>query len=326
MIYPRFNRQDIAIVKPFVGGQEGTLSPDVHNYVNFTEHFKGHLPLDSVISPFNFRPTVPYLASILPVDSLLGIVFVNIFAAIIAIFSIYFILKHHHFEFGLRIIGCLLFIVSFPMMYYTPAGYIDASAICMISLITAAAVSERYYFLPLLFMIGAGVKEVTIIAFPFIIFISYRSYRSGDKQMIWPTFISVFSYVLVSYLVRTGFSSESTYVWEPMFSSLQENLIRPKTYLSFLLSFGLVGVLGISQILSDIKVHSPKLPIVTFLKNYVYTPHLLGILASFALNGYAVVSAYADGRFIWTAYPFLIPPAIEFIKSKWMGQAKTISS
>jgi hypothetical protein len=314
MVFPRFNGNDIALIRPFVGLQQGVHSPDVQNYIHFTEYFKGVLPIDSVEKPFSYRPAVPFLASLFPVDSLLGIVIVNVLASVISIVCIFLLLKHHRFEFGLCIIGCLLFAISFPLMYYSSAGYIDASAICVICSIVVATVYRRYFYLPFLFIVGALVKEVTIISLSFVLIHIYN-YNKKSKfiKMLLPVGLSVAVYGITSYIVRTNFGVGISYLWKPTIFSIQENIARPKTYLSFLLTFGVVGLFGVAQLINDARRRNRAVRLREFFRNYQYTPHMAGILSSFALSLFAFISAYADGRFFWTAYPFLIPPAVQFI-------------
>lgn len=320
IVYPRFNGNDIGLIKPFVGGQEGVRSPDVQNYINYTNYFHGTLPIDSLEAPFSYRPAVPFLASLLPLPPLTAVVMVNILASLISVVCIYYLLTHHGFHHGLCMIGCLLFIVSFPLMYYSSAGYIDASAICVITTITTAAVTSRYAILPLLFVIGALVKEVTIISFPLVIvYVFYQRKQIGHGKAAVILCLSIAAFLLTSFLVRSQMTIGHGYLWKPSMQSIQENLVRPKTYISFLLTLGIVGFAGFAQIFYDLKSRV-GVPLRTFVSEYQYTPYLAGISASFALSLYAVVSAYADGRFVWTSYPFLIPLAVKFIERKYLNR------
>src|SRR5437016_9425341 len=134
VLYPRFNRHELAIIRPLVGLHEGEVSCDVQAYMNFTEYFRHSMPLDSTSIPYSYRPMVPYLASLLPLDPLLGIISINILSVLIAAISIYFILKKDGASFGAAIAGCLLWVISFPVFYYTSSGNIDAAVVCVISL------------------------------------------------------------------------------------------------------------------------------------------------------------------------------------------------
>jgi hypothetical protein len=319
-VYPRFNRHDIAIIRPFVGLKAGEVSPDIKNYVNFTEYFKGKLPLDSTSVPYSYRPLVPFLASLLPTDSLLGIVIINIAALLLSVLSIFFILKKEHFSFGLRTIGCLLYIFSFPVFYYVSAGYIDSSALCIICLVVLAAVYKKYLALPVIFLVGALVKEVIIIALPFALIYYYqqREKKSEDVKIVFTVILSITFFLVAYYYSRATFAVVSNFMWLPGLSSIQQNIFRAKTYLSFTLSFGVVGILAVMQIIADFKefTSSGKHSINIFLKEYPSLPYVTGIIASLALYCYSFVAAYADGRFIWTAYPFMIPLAVKFCSKK----------
>jgi hypothetical protein len=313
VLYPRFNRHDIAIIRPFVGLQEGEVSPDIQNYINFTEYFKHKLPLDSVGVPYNYRPALPFVASLLPTDSLLGMIIVNIAALCLSTVSIFLVLQKERFSFGWCIAGCLLYIISFPVFYYVSSGYLDSSALLIICLIVLATVYRNYLLLPLLFLIGALVKEVVIVTLPFVLIFMYQDSEKSLSKKYGLLLLSVGCYVAGYFYARSTFATISNFMWSPGVSLMMENLRRPKTYLSFLISFGIVGILGMLQLASDIKNTSGS--VIAFLCHRD-APYFFGLFASLALCVYAVVAAYADGRFIWTAYPFMIPLALRYLVSR----------
>jgi hypothetical protein len=85
--------------------------------------------------------------------------------------------------------------------------------------------------------------------------------------------------------------------WQPSLATLQANLARPRSWQSFLLTLGLPGALGIAGLF-------------TRRAWATLAPLAVGLLGALALFAAALLVAYADGRFIWTAYPFAIPIAI----------------
>lgn len=82
-----------------------------------------------------------------------------------------------------------------------------------------------------------------------------------------------------------------------------DNLLRPKSTLSFLLSFGVPGILSVF-IFNFRKTgwFHERLPETATL--------VAGIVISILLHVYSMIAAYADGRIIWLSYPFAIPLAV----------------
>ncbi len=326
VLYPRFNRNDIGLIKPFVGLSEGEISPDVHNYINFTEYFRHTMPLDSVGPPFSFRPLAPYLASLLPHSPMTDINIINTISLFLTVICIYLILKRYSFSFGFCILGGLLFVWSFPVFYYGAVGYIDTPAIFMTALIVLTTVYKKYYLLPLLLLIAPFTKEGTMVVFPFIVLYVWQ--QGGTKQEGISNSIFILLSVATFYIgymyCRSTFSSASNYLWKPNLSTISLNMVRPKSYLSFLLTFGPVGVLALLQFWKDMKlITSLKVRILyDFFRNYQYTPNLSGIIFSLLLWIYTFVAAYVDGRYFWFAYPFMIPMAVRYLHDKYALHTK----
>lgn len=314
IVYPRFNGEDISLIRPIVGSTPADIV-DIHNYVQFSNFFKDQVPLDSVLAPYSYRPLVPFVASLLPSTSLKSISQVNVFALLISVICIYFILKRHGFRFGLRILGCLLYIFSFPVFYYGSAGYIDATALSIIALIVVATVYDQYLLLPVLFVAAAFAKEVTIVSLPFVALWMYLGNESKQRKRKALTilFLSLVLFVVTILYSRATFGIEKGYLWIPALSHLKDNVLRLKSYFSFVLSFGVVGILGIAAFMKDYRNSRSEKSLFYYLKAYRFTPHIASIAAASALSAYAFVAAYADGRYFWTAYPFLIPLAVRYL-------------
>ncbi len=318
ILFLRFNRNDIGIIKSFSGLKPGELSPDNHNYMNFTEYFRHKMPLDSVGAPFSFRPLTPYLASLLPYDSFTALNIINLIVLFLSVICIFFILKKYSFSFGFCIAGCLLYILSFPLFYYGAVGNIDSPAIFMTCLIVLATVYKKYLLLPLLLLVAPFTKEGTMVVFPFIMLYVWQTSTTKRERLIngGLVLLSVATFLLGYMYCRLEFSSVSNYLWTPNFRTIYENAVRPKSYLSFILTFGLVGVLAWLEFRLDLKRNSSSKPrnIYLFFKTYSYTPLLVSIITSFLFWIYTFVAAYVDGRYFWFAYPFMIPMAVKYIQ------------
>jgi hypothetical protein len=91
--------------------------------------------------------------------------------------------------------------------------------------------------------------------------------------------------------------------WMPSFEILIFNLSRLRSWLSFLLTFGVPGVFAL--LIFRYRATS------WFHENFAETATLItGFFISILLFGYSMLSAHADGRFIWTSYPFSVPLAV----------------
>lgn len=329
VLYPRFDMQDISLVKPFVGVPKGELTPDQRNYLHFVEYFRGEMPLDSCHAPYSFRPLVPFTASLLPFKPMTSINIVNTFSVILTVIFIFLTLKRLHFDFELRIVGCLLYVISFPTFYYSTTGHIDATATMLLFAIVLARISERDWALMPLMILAALAKETSLILFPFLLLHLYLSKIPSHLSMnigsffkmlklpkdknsrlsyiyIWSSLILYLGSIYAARLLFGTFGDGSYYFWYPTLEHLADNIFRFKTYFSLLISFGFPGLLSLLYLLKMKNRWTEPL----------FASFMIGIIVSLLLWFYSYISAYADGRFIWTAYPFMVPVAIRYLQLK----------
>lgn len=309
----RFNSQDIFFIRPFVGKGVGVLTPDMENYVEMINYFRGTGDISKVVVPFSFRPFVTYLASLLPFEAFTSLNIITSLCVSLTVLVIFLIIKKLKFNFEYCVLGSFLYLFSFPTFYYGSAGYIDASLVLFLSIIVYLRVSERDYLLPIAFILGTLAKETIIIAFPFVfldIFFRNSNYR---KKQYFFGFLSIVCCLICSYFVRKQFSSSPSFINEPLIDNFLFHLIRPKSHGSFLLTFGIPGFLSLWYLFKRFNFQKDKLQL----------SFLVGAVSSVVLFCYAFLSAYPDGRFVWTAYPFLIPFVIYYIESYYSKGLKT---
>ena len=304
VLYPRFNRQDIKLIQPLVGTRPGEVQIDMRCYLNFVEYFRGRQPLESVSPPFSYRPLVPFLAARLPFDPFLSFNLVNVMAICLTPLILFLSVRRMGFPFEHGILGCLLYTCSFPVMYYGPSGYVDATAMLVLSLMVMVRLYEKDYWLPLLFLLGGVARETVIVAVPFLVvdlWIKQRRRLSG--------FVCL-SAGLIAYLVAIGwarytFGTGGRFVWTPGGVFLAQNLFRAKAYISFMLAFGIPGALASLFLVRYFRKDEDRLAI----------PLIVGMGSGLTLFVYSFLAAYADGRFIWTAYPFMIGLTLYYLKA-----------
>jgi hypothetical protein len=298
--------------------------------MHFVEYFRGETALDSCHAPFSFRPLVPFTASLLSFKPMTSINIVNSFSIILAVIFIWFTLKKLGFAFEYRIIGGLLFTISFPTLYYSTTGYIDATATMFLFAIVFTRVKGADWALIPLMILAALTKETSIVLFPFLLLHLYLSSQKGEAKfrlriffdmlrlpeskenrrsyyLIWLSLPLYFAAVIYARKTFGGFGDGSGFVWFPNSENLADNVYRAKTYISFIISLGFPGLLAGLYILKNLKSE----------KNIIIFAFTIAISFSLLLWVYSYFSAYADGRFIWTAYPFMIPLAVRYLSLKY---------
>lgn len=303
---PRFDRADYGIIKKFVGSEdlyEG-LPIDILIYKNYVEYFRGEKNEESVMPPYSYRVLVPFLASKLPFQPLTSINLVNLFFLYIGLISIYLTLCILKLNYLLSITGCILFIFSFPAFYYGTSGYIDATFVGLLSAIVYFILSKKYFLLMPIIIVTSLANEKAIILFPFLVSFLFAEEKNLRKKIIIIT-SALTIYFLTSYLLRSFTPSNlQTYYWIPESKYILQNIFRPKTYLSFALTFGIPGIM---TILSMFFFSADKI------KSILY--FYIGSLTSIILYLYSIISAWSDGRTLWTMYPFAIPVSVLLIEN-----------
>lgn len=310
ILFPRFNRNDIPILRPFVGLAPGELSLDQQNYYNFTEYFKSQNTIESVSTPYSYRPLLPFISSLLPFDSLLSISIVSILSLIVSMWASWLTIKKLGFAQCYSILSLFLFVLSFPLFYYGSGGYLEPFSNMIIYLIVLATVYNNTTGVVLLFIIGAATKETTIIALPFVLLyalVNNKKNKTSKMKALLITIIIFAVFIATNLIIRKQFGVSADYVWTPAYHTIMENITRPKTYLSFILSFGLPGLFS-TLLIGRLLKSKNTLSLIN------QSPYILGGLSAILISFYSVIAAYADGRFVWTGYPFFIILSAVYLK------------
>ena len=302
IIIPRFNWGEVGPLKPIVG-----IKPfDIEQYVDYTEFFRGEMDDNTRLEgPFVYRPLVPFLASFLPFDALTSINIINLIVLLLTLIPLIKMLQLLKLKSNYVFIGGLLFVYSFPLFYYGSSGYIDSVLIGFIMMAVFLMLSNKIILFFAVFTLGIGVKETIVILIPvFAIYLFFQSNFSLKKN-ISLLLLLILVYSICMILLRNITPESETYIWLPSLEVLTDNLARPKTYLSILLAFGIPGIGALLYIYVILRKHSL----------ISQQPALVtGLIVSMLISFFSLFAAYADGRHIWTSYPFSIPLALLFLK------------
>lgn len=304
---PRFDRADRGPVKQFVGNDElyEGLPIDILIYTKYITYFRTGNGADQINPPYSYRVLVPFLASQLPYSPMTSLNLINLIFLLIGLIFLYKILKISGVRFDFRIVGCLLYIFSFPMFYYATSGYIDGSFVGLEITVIYFILSRNIIAVFILIFLGCLLSEKIVILLPFMIAFLYREKISLNSSLLL-TIGFLLIYFAVAIAVRKLAPSQTQgYVWLPGELFLMQNIFRPKAYLSFIITLGIPGILAI---ISYFKFSAEKV------KTYSY--FYIGFMTSIALYIYSFFSAWADGRTIWTIYPFAIPLTVLYLQNR----------
>lgn len=309
---PRFNWRSLP--EPF-NSFVGQKPFDVEQYEKYVNYFRGDSSSrEELEAPFTYRPLNPFIASFLPFDALTSINLINLLLLSMGLISLLNLLKQMKLSESMIFVGGLLFVISFPVFYYTTSGYLDASLVGIILIANHFLFRNKYYYFLTVFSIGILIKETIIILIPVAaIFILLKE---NSKKKYVRIFLLIILYFFIETIVRFYAPASDIYIWKPSNEILLSNLTRLKTYLSFVLTFGVPGILSIPMIISNKKNHIDR---------DIRYSLITGVIASFLLWLYSIFAAYSDGRQIWISYPFTVVLSIYQI-NYWYNKKTTFKS
>jgi len=301
---PRFNWGELGPLKSFVGSKPF----DIEQYITYTEYFRGEKENGTQMEgPFAYRPLVPFLASFLPYEALTSINLINLLFLIFTLFPLIGLLKLFKFSGNYLFIGGLLFVFSFPVFYYGTSGYIDSTLMAFLMTGAYLIFSKKYFLFFITFIFGMGAKETIILIIPVFAVHLFSQKGLSIRNRITPVLLLIIIYVAGMILLRKLTPGVESYLWYPSIGVLFKNLIRFKTYLSILLTFGLPGIGALVYIFKLTRkgdgLTNNEIALAT------------GVFISILISFFSLFAAYADGRHIWTSYPFSIPLALLYLKS-----------
>lgn len=296
----RFNRNDIGISNMTVpeASYDKLKSNDAIRYINMTEYYRGEASPDILSPPYTTRVLIPLAASVLPFAPDTSINIINLILTIASLIVLYKILKYLNLPDGTITLGLLIFTFSFPVFYNTTTTYVDASFVLFVYLALYFMLKEKFNLLLMVFILGSMAKEAMIIIIP-VYFLSEIFKRRKISSVLVYCYFLCMAYSLTRVVLMYVKPNNLSYLPLPSMDFFMNNISRPRTYISFVLSFGISGFASLFFL-------------VVFRKNFKallsqYGIFFSGIAVSIAYSIYAVLSAYADSRYIWTSVPFSIP-------------------
>lgn len=290
--------QYLAMTEDF-GGVEGAFDKQeaYEEFASNPDAVKGP------VAPFIYRPALPFLASLLPLDAPDAFALVNLVLVVAGLWALVDALRVSGRSAQTQLLGGILYVVALPVLVFTSALYIDGGAMAVL-VIGYWLLARRWWpllvaFLPLSYL----VKENLFVLAPSAALawkVSGRSWR--DRSFIVGATISVVGWVAVAVLVRSlAPDPVLSYSVTPKWSYFGGNLGNVTSMLFLAVGSAPVLVpaaLGFWWAIRDRGLRGAFMS--------APGPDMVGVLVVLAMNLYSMVSTDLTLRTMWLVWPFAI--------------------
>lgn len=323
--FPRFNKQDLFGLSKITYVNENKKDKNVVDfsddmaYVDVVKKIRGETNLKYADAPYLYRVLPTYLAAFLPFEAITSINILNLLSNIISIWIYLQIFNLLKFSYKIKKILLSLYVFSFPIFYYSTTGLIDP----IFSVLFGANLYFLLYFFInkelsfsfVFFILAILTKESAILLLPAFVVIFLFSEFSLLKKFVFILTILLI-YIFVTYFIRNIIVSDTpNYVWLPTIENLIFNLTRKRTYISFVASFGLIGILmliGLWKFISNIIKNKVKDKSIFELNSYSiihkqYIVLISSLIGYFTFLIFALFSAYFGGNYFIPLYFIMLP-------------------
>lgn len=313
----RFNRNDFA-VSYFTARDnpdEILTASDAVRYIALTEYYRSNICSSVLIPPYTTRVLIPFVASYLPFAANTSINIINVIMTIAGLYILHRIMVFYELSNKLMTWGFFIYVFSFPILYYMSITYVDASFIFFIYLSLLFILKENFWLFLGAFILGCMVKEAMIVIVP-VYFVYSLNSESKYLHIIGRTLLLLLVFSVVFLILRYIRPDNLSFFPQPDSEIFLRNVSRPSTILSFILTFGVSGIVSV-YFLIRMLLHEKMKTI--FSK---YAVFFCGMIMGLTVWLYSVFSAYSDGRFIWITIPFTIPLML-LLRKEYLEEKKT---
>ena len=270
--------------------------PDSEKYLTLVDAFRGEVPLNETVSPFNYRILLPLITAILPVDPAMFMSWTNTILLFVLAFIMYRIPRKFGFGQVSSTIAAAFCMVSWPVMQYGSSVLVETPfMVCLALGIYAILDKWNWKYILIITTVGVLFKETALL-----IALVYLFY---DWKKAIPVGVSGGIAYLGARILMSDSIGSSTWVW----NLGETNLVRPYAALDILgYALFLIMIPLFFAILwrKDVKVWCTDF-------NYLWdTTWVWFIYVGLPLATLIPISyffAYFSVRFIWPMYLGLLP-------------------
>lgn len=223
-------------------------------------------------APWAYRPLVPWLASLLPVEPLTALRVVSLACTLGALAGVLRIVEHVG---GDRRAAAWLFVTNFGVVAYGASGYTEPAILCALAWGTWAVLAGRWWVFAGVAVLGALAGEKAALL-PLVALPCRRRWALAGAVL----------FVAVQMGVRGGLGE----AWTPSAEMAARN-VGIGRWVRIALTLGVPAVLA---------ARAREVP----------RPLLAGLAGVAALLVFAALAARVDGRFALLALPFTVPMAL----------------
>lgn len=300
---PRFDRLDRFGLDQFTTGGKpaATIKSDADHYQNLVLFFRGEISAELLREPWAYRPLVPLLAASLPFHAMTSINIINYISLIAGLFFLLKVFLLLKFSTTTSLVGAALYSFSFPVFYYSTIGYLDPFIIFWIILILYFILTNKNAAFIILFLVGGTNKDLCLFVLPVW---ALHQILTNKKPLLSTLLLTLSLFIYVVFLTRLFIPVDTSFYHLPSLQRAIYNLSNERFWLSSLLTVGIPGIFALLQ-LATYKAHTAN--------RNTFIVLVSGLACSLSIFVYAIFAAYADGRFLWLIYPFLLPLACMYI-------------
>ena len=309
---PRFNRVDWFVGTLTSSGKDSTVHlGDARNYVSSVQWIRGKAGLygapevsgeDVLRAPYCYRLVVPALAAVLPFSPMTAINTLNLLLVIGAMLLLYRLERLLAITERDALLGCALFVVSFPTFYYSTIGYIDPVVVFVIIACLNFTYDRRYLAAALTIGFGLLAKESIVIVIPALVVGVWQTTRSWKVAAAW-AILAAGIWTVLWFAVRFWVPVLHHAQWHMDLATLEYNLFRPRSWLTMALCASTVAA-------PFVWMRTPLPELRRRAMDPLWLPMWAGLAGATAHYAYSWLVAYADGRMFWPIFCFAIPIAI----------------
>ena len=295
------------------------LNIDIVTYLGMIENWRGAdgaftkmVPYESFeatgevltgpVAPFIHRPALPFIASLMPMDSADSFALVNLVLVVAGVWFMVDSLAAQGRSQRAQLIGGLLYAVTLPMLVFASALYIDGGAMAVF-VFGYWLISRRHWWAFALFLpLSYAVKEAIVFIVPSALAAWKASGRrfSDVRFLVGAPLIGI-CWLAVAVWVRVV-APEPTFSFSlgPKLSYLGGNLGNLKSAAFFVVGSATVMVPALFCIYRLVREGGWRA---------AYDragPELVGIAAFFVVNAYSMVSTDLTLRTGWLFWPFAV--------------------
>lgn len=336
----RFARADVAGTSFFATDEYYTwttddgrfidhLNIDISQYLALVEDFRGidgaferqdpypafEATGDAVegpVEPFTHRVALPWLASLLPMDSSQAFALVNLGLLVAGLWALVDALAHSGRSPTAQALGAALYTFALPVVVYTSALFIDGGIVGLLAIGYWLVVRRWWWAVVAFFPLSYLAKESLLILAPAAVWAWHTAgHRFSDKRFIAGAALSAIGVIAAAAWVgATAPDPVFSFTAMPTWQFTRWNLTNPTSAVFFLVGSSTVVVpalLGVRKLFS------------TGVRGAFDGPSgmdLVGFVAVVLMNAYSIVSTDLTLRTAWLIWPFAIGLAAVWADSR----------